>query len=272
MKYLFRIFCVFAFVLLDVTPASAATIVKVTWETSEISGGETMALSKLVKSNSKGKKSWKKTGDCALTRTKFKMGSGVSCTLTLTIGKFGKYPSKTFRKKISNPDAYAGAKLKVGDSGPGGGVVFYVGSFTSVGSSCKKSCSYLEVAPVQNPQPWCNTYTNVNTSGIADEEKEVGTGMSNTVAIAALCESGAAKSILGQLIGTKSDWFLPSMYEIGILGSNSRTLTSYAGFMAWTSTQYYLDDAKKAWSAYLGFLQQPTDKSDPQAVVPIRAF
>lgn len=273
MKFLTKLFVVILSIGLTPTAVSAASVVKVTWKITEVSGGSSVSLRDVATVNSKGKKSWKKTGDCILTTAKLKMGTGSSCVVSLTVAKSGKFPSKTFKKKITNPDAYSGPKLRVGDVGPGGGVVFFVGSFSSNGSACKKSCSYLEAAPIQPDLPWCDVLINVNTSGITTAETGVGDGMSNTIAIASVCSTGAAKSVLNQTFGTKSDWFLPSVSELGELANVSRTLASHRGVMPWTSTQDYLKGTN-AMQVYLGDggTTQGTPKDLPSPVIPIRAF
>jgi hypothetical protein len=273
MMFLIKLSVVLLTIVVAPTAASAASVVKVTWNISEVSGGSSVSLRDVATINSKGKKSWKKSGDCTLTKTKLRMGVRQSCTLTLTVAKSGKFPSKTFKKKITNPDAYSGPKLRVGDVGPGGGKVFYVGSFTSTGSICNKSCNYLESAPFQLSQPWCNILTTVNTSGTAVAE-QIGSGMSNTRAIAAHCSSGAAKSILGQVIGLSSDWFLPSVMELGALQRNARTLGLNVGNeMYWTSTEGWGQGSRSATSLNLyGGSMQPDEKNMSWVIAPVRAF
>jgi hypothetical protein len=273
MRFLIKLSVVLLSIGAAPTAVSAASVVKVKWNISAVSGGSSVSLRDIAAVNSKGKKSWKKTGDCILTATKLKMGTGPSCVLSLTVAKSGKFPSKTFKKKITNPDAYSGPKLRIGDIGPGGGVVFYVGSFSSAGSVCNKSCMYLEAAPIQPDLPWCDVSTNISTSGISSAETSVGSGMSNTIAIASICATGAAKSVLNQTFGTKSDWFLPSVRELGALAAASRTLASHRAVMPWSSTQDYLD-GRNAMQTYLGEggTTYGVGKDLPSPVIPIRAF
>ena len=146
-----------------------------------------------------------------------------------------------------------GGTCDVGDTGPGGGKVFYVradgGTFTSTGSDCGTACKYLEAAPVQQSTGivWATTTANcyaldstignqncqVNSinSGTGQAEKftaseAIGMGMSNTVAIVArhdaatpsvsktLYAAGLADSYS---VNGKTDWHLPSRLELNQL-------------------------------------------------------
>ena len=69
-----------------------------------------------------------------------------------------------------------GESCAVGDTGPGGGIVFYVSdtNFKSMGSDCNSACKYLEAAPFDNPVtlPWspsvATCYTTPGSSGTND--------------------------------------------------------------------------------------------------------
>ena len=144
-----------------------------------------------------------------------------------------------------------GGTCDVGDTGPGGGKVFYVSAtnFTSTGSDCNTACKYLEAAPVAQSTgiAWATTTANCyannsNTgnqncqtnsiySGTGQAEKftaseAIGMGMSNTVAIVArhdaatpsvsktLYAAGLADSYS---VNGKTDWHLPSRLELNQL-------------------------------------------------------
>ena len=112
-----------------------------------------------------------------------------------------------------------GNTCKIGNTGPGGGIVFYdAGSQQSWGR-------YLEVAPngwsgkKYDPDPnWCTR--NNNQAGTRWWEilgTEIGTGFENTNYILTFCSEGSgllAKSYSG---GGKNDWFLPSKDELNEL-------------------------------------------------------
>jgi len=84
---------------------TAATKTTVTWNVSSFKAGWVIDLSAVASTNSRGVKTWSKKGSCTLTPkrkpTKFTMGSGVSCTLTLKIAKSGNYPAKTSTKTLT---------------------------------------------------------------------------------------------------------------------------------------------------------------------------
>jgi len=136
-----------------------------------------------------------------------------------------------------------GGSCTVGVStGPGGGIVFYAAAvaFSSPGSTCDtagiggvSTCRYLEVAPAgwivssspsgqincstpgtSTEDPWC-VWSGDTTSAVGTGT-EIGTGHANTTAIIAISNiagkaATAARAYRG---GTKTDWFLPSKYEL----------------------------------------------------------
>lgn len=101
--------------------------------------------------------------------------------------------------------------VKVGDTGPGGGVVFIDASTTgNIAGEC------FEVAPATWALPWGCENTMLVTEDLA-----IGTGKENTAAIVAGCvgeEVAAplnAASFADRLrAGGKDDWFLPSRDEL----------------------------------------------------------
>ena len=141
---------------------------------------------------------------------------------------------------------------EVGDTGPGGGKIFYVasGTFTQVGatgSMCTTDCKYLETAPTTGVNAWTDaTYVwSENTTqaiGATAQRTDIGTGYANTVAI--IGQSGAgtsgAASAASNYRGPNnlSDWYLPSKDELnqmckwakGVTGVN---LTNLARPCSW---------------------------------------
>jgi hypothetical protein len=127
----------------------------------------------------------------------------------------------------------------VGQTGPGGGIVYYVSAsdFTSTGSSCSTTCKYLEVAPSGwngggDPlKPWAvTTYEATDISGISNDGAAynnalgVGRGYANSSAIVTQngaydagnnnYAAGAARAYAG---GSKNDWYLPTTAELNLL-------------------------------------------------------
>ena len=109
-------------------------------------------------------------------------------------------------------------QYKIGDTGPGGGIVFFVDYHDQY-----PGFDYLEAAPADLPggyaYRWCGSDTQVlGASGW--DANAVGRGQANTNAIiAAGCNTAndatqAAKNYTG---GGKGDWFLPSMGELMLM-------------------------------------------------------
>ncbi len=129
----------------------------------------------------------------------------------------------------------AGGTCVVGDTGPGGGIVFYVSNtnFTSIGSTCNTACKYLEAAPAswagaEDPhRSWAeNTYwhTIVNNASSPETANQsgIGWGYFNTRAIilqgnsnTATSAAALADSYTVTLDGAEvADWYLPSFDEL----------------------------------------------------------
>jgi len=160
----------------------------------------------------------------------------------------------------------------VGDTGPGGGKVFYVNPVDTPGSN------YMEVvvagmAPAWNDTnggsyyKWCvgTGETNNVTTGTA-----IGEGKTNTDNMVVACTSGAANSVRAYTGGGLSagSWSLPSKDEL-----NALYTTGVGGFAAvdyWSSSQ---SDASVAWGQYFVNGSQNTDVKDGGLHVrPVRAF
>ena len=184
--------------------------------------------------------------------------SGVQVS-TGTQNEFNVRPVRAFAPAAVFASCATGGVCAVGDTGPGGGKVFYASSssFTSTGSACGTKCMYLEAAPTG----WITAATpvvgqvNCATLGTSTLDPKcewsdnaavviapvgilIGTGYANTSAmIAQSGTKGKAGTIARafQVFG-KTDWYLPSrdeLYEMyfnkGIIGINSGKY--------WSSTQ-----------------------------------
>ena len=106
---------------------------------------------------------------------------------------------------------------KVGDTGPGGGIIFFVDRHDEY-----SGFTYLEVAPVstQVQRTWAPSspvnYQSVAVSGA--DSKALGAGYQNTLDIVAQghtdTATSAAKYCDALTSGGKSDWYLPSISEL----------------------------------------------------------
>ena len=128
-----------------------------------------------------------------------------------------------------------GGACAVGDTGPGGGKVFYVAStsFTSTGSACGTACMYLEAAPIgwiesftppyqtnceilggQFYDPMCawsgNTSSSIGTTGTG-----IGEGYPNTSKMINQSSTKGKAATVARAFqgGGKTDWHLPSKDE-----------------------------------------------------------
>lgn len=174
-------------------------------------------------------------------------------------------------------DAYedgAGSKIyAIGDTGPGGGIVFYITDGGIHG---------MEVAPAGwyngsgDPEAvWGNTTTSVSTL-IA-----IGKGASNTDAIiTTLGITGAAAELCADYTGGGfNDWFLPSHDELKEIINQfpyekNYVVENLAGFSSgsyyWSSSEY---TTTRAYVMYpnTGNMSD-ADKSGYNRVRPVRAF
>jgi hypothetical protein len=130
----------------------------------------------------------------------------------------------------------------VGDTGPGGGIVFYVSAaFTETGTVCNTKCNYLELAPkfwFSNPEP-VGTLTPTSASSLPSTTSSAfGSGWSNTNYLSSYSNSGTgvyAAVRYGAATSTVGQWFLPSANELGVLW-NSPISTQLTFDFYWSST------------------------------------
>ena len=184
----------------------------------------------------------------------------------------------------------------VGDTGPGGGKVFYVApsSFTETSALCSSSCKYLEAAPVDwnggvnSGDPllaWgagsCATGNIAGANGL-----EIGFGFANTAAIMMACPDASggqsapaarAASTYAPTVGgvVVSGWFLPSRDELSLLDTSGVGVLSPTSYY-WSSSQFESNPASFAYFRYVedggGSTQLVGAKTFTLHVRPIRAF
>ena len=194
----------------------------------------------------------------------------------------------------------------VGDTGPGGGKIFYVATAAfACGPTGATTCSYLEAAPTTGTGAWANTnylWSGNTTMAITTTQTAIGTGYQNTLAIIGQASGGNTASRAGTISqayrgpNNLTDWFLPSKDELnqmckwasGITGINLTTVTTRcsggestlntgagaAGFSLnpyWSSSEV---NATLAWRQDFKLGSQNNDRPKSQAnyVRPVRAF
>jgi len=221
--------------------------------------------------------------------------SGTAYTITYTA------PDLTTATQSVTPSA-----LIVGDTGPGGGNIFYVAA-TSAGFDCgpttTETCYYLEAASTTaTTNPWTDAeYAwSGNTTvliGATAQGTAIGTGYKNTLAIIGQSGGGNTAERAGTISrayggpNTLTDWFLPSQNELnqmckwargqawtsditlcngtGVLNTGSGA-AGFVGNYYWSSSE---DSAVTAWLLYFGNGYQLDDGKDRAGYVrPVRAF
>jgi hypothetical protein len=194
----------------------------------------------------------------------------------------------------SDADSIANEICKVGMTGPGGGIIFFVDyndQYTSL--------DYLEAAPMG----WGNAIT-VNVGGVSGEttgsatvdprmkwcsentylglgewaNSAVGAGRSNTSTADTTCTGGAIQAAADYAGGGKTDWFLPSLGEAMLMYTNLRQLGvgvvfNESGPQYWSSTE--VSDGNERAST-LDFREGESEmwskSSQGHNVRPVRAF
>jgi hypothetical protein len=151
----------------------------------------------------------------------------------------------------------AGGACVVGDTGPGGGIVFYVAPtrFTSKGSVCDAACKYLEAAPVgwitaATPagQTNCGTpgtrdplceWSGNTTTRIGTTQAGIGSGYANTSAMIAQSNVAGRAATVARAFqgGGKTDWFLPSRFELNQMYLQRSAIGGYASGDYWSSSE-----------------------------------
>ncbi|MDR1904248.1 MAG: DUF1566 domain-containing protein [Treponema sp.] len=165
--------------------------------------------------------------------------------------------------------AGCGKKYAIGDTGPGGGIIFYVSQagFKSNGVTCH----YLEAAPADMSEElkWASGgFT--ETSIPAAQQTGIGAGAANTAAILEVDPGApAAKACADYTSGDKSDWFLPSKDELALMYDQRATI---GGFDSWYRSSSEANN-RTAWNQ--GFSdgnQIIYGKNNGRRVRAVRAF
>lgn len=187
-----------------------------------------------------------------------------------------------------------GGTCALGDTGPGGGIVFIVQTATAAAP-----WRYMEVAPntwnggVADPtMRWCSEadfdnnldpiYNFVPELLTGDDEDihtstALGSGFANTKKMLSGCRFGAANAAAGYNGGGKSDWHLPSKNELTqIYVQRAIVLGAYVpvtGGYYWSSSEFDPDEPDFAIEVKLsGSASGDARKSNTRYVRPVRAF
>ena len=229
----------------------------------------------------------------------------VRATAATTSNYLTGYIDATFT--VTDPTCATGGACIVGDTGPGGGKVFYVhasGTF-NCGVAFTSTCKYLEVAPsgwntgADPTKLWAvvahqssDITTITNNSSAYNNALGIGLGYKNSVAIVdqgngTTTAAGAARAYAG---GSKSDWYLPTTAELNLLCQWARnvvqsvttactggSLNTGTGASGGFSSYYYWSSSEHA--ATVAFFQDFSNgsqstpyKFNQTHVRPVRAF
>ncbi len=155
---------------------------------------------------------------------------------------------------------------KIGDKGPGGGIVFFDKGQKSDG------WRYLEAAPADAGYSGWGCRKDAISEAY---ETDPGKGKYNTDLIVSECKEAktAAKLAASYRGGDKKDWYLPARDELELLYKNLHKagLGNFTGVFYWSSTQKTVREAF-GMDFKFGPPGYSTDKADERRVRPVRAF
>ena len=171
-----------------------------------------------------------------------------------------------------------GGTCQVGDTGPGGGKVFYVSnSSINAVSGISSGGIYLEMAPAtfsKTTYNWCEGPGNPYTTLFGATATTIGSGAANTKIMIDNCTGGAGIEAVNLTLGGKSDWFLPSYGELVEIYSQRNALglgsgEAAAGYLYWSSTEAdtWIASSLVPWAGVGG-----QNKGMATPYLPIRAF
>lgn len=186
-----------------------------------------------------------------------------------------------------------GGECAVGDTGPGGGKIFYVATTPfACGPTRATTCNYLEAAPalwnggLADPtRRWANiTYQDATVNNASSPETATATaigwgyfntraivnqGNSDTATSAAALADSYSVTVSGVLY---EDWFLPSKDELNELYLQKATVGGFTNNNFWSSSERFFVTSN-AWYQFFGNGYQNLHlKGNPYYVRPIRAF
>ncbi|MBU3704716.1 MAG: hypothetical protein FGM42_10165, partial [Ilumatobacteraceae bacterium] len=161
-------------------------------------------------------------------------------------------------------DCQLGISCSIGDTGPGGGKVFFVDT-----NDDYVGVDYLEVAVVGGTTSWCNTAAaTTSLSGTADNVQ----GIFNMQGILTNCTSSAAHTARLFQGGAKTDWYLPAPTELQLVKTNLVD----AGLLTGVSGEFWASNQVNATRAYtvdlVSGVRYDALKTDLRGIMPIRAF
>lgn len=184
-------------------------------------------------------------------------------------------PTTTTTVAATTTTTAAVTGYNVGDTGPGGGKIFYKDLTRASGSQ------YFEAACIGWSDGTCGGTDQVDPQAQwgcyefpidGADGTAIGTGKQNTADILAGCGTiGIAAKLADVLVvGGKSDWFLPSQDELIQMNTQKATIGGFGTVNYWSSSERY---ATESWvQDFRNGPQLGADKFGSQFVRPIRSF
>lgn len=208
-----------------------------------------------------------------------------STTLTLSLTTPSVVSTSVFKFTVESAvsTCATGGVCNLGDTGPGGGTVFYkaVSAF-ACGPTLSNSCYYLEAAPATwsggadsaISLVWSGNQTQSVGSGGGDTATATAIGWGYRNTLAAVAQNNTANTIITKARayngGGLSDWFVPTKDELNQMYLRKNLLTGLASASYRTSSE---SSATQVWEQDLGNGNQwQNTKGGGDTVRPIRAF
>ena len=173
-------------------------------------------------------------------------------------------------------DTFTVEPYSIGDTGPGGGLIFMTPS--TPGNASGK---YLEAAPIPVGGEVSRTWATSGNQSIAvtgANGTAIGTGAQNTIDIVAQAGNVAATSAAvycSELVsGGQSDWFLPSLYELQEIYENLYLVSTgdFNPTSYWSSSENSGVASEAQFYIFSSGLNGTSAKSNDFSVRPIRSF
>jgi hypothetical protein len=160
---------------------------------------------------------------------------------------------------------------KLGDTGPGGGKIFYYSTTGFTMTDTNQTCYYLEAAPADMSTDLRWAWAGFVATGI-DTAEAIGTGRKNTALILAPANANApaAKACKDFNGGGRTDWFMPSKDELNQLYLNRSAVGNIGTNLYWSSSQD--SNTSSWWQNFYNGNQGKVNKDNSLSIRAIRAF
>jgi hypothetical protein len=208
---------------------------------------------------------------------------GTKCVKAGTTAKSGsisvkclKVGNKLIWQKATTVNVNLG-KYAIGDTGPGGGKIFYVDSTGfACGPTLSSTCKYLESAPTTGKAAWKDeqyfgpVWPDLEPDATATQ---IGTGYKNTLAMTGLDYQNEVQTSALAYRGPKgkSDWFIPSMSELAALFAQKKMVGGFLNRSYWSSS-----DASDGLTYCIHFQSRELERGGGSEWIsflrPVRAF